>query len=138
MVRENIDIPGESWDLVGTVPVPAGDVARQIEPDREDPRILYALTHTSFVRSEDGGATWDGVGDATLPDLKLNGVATDPAKPSTLYLACDVGVYRSKSRGDSWSLLNKGLPNAIVMQVFHKNDYLYAATFGRGLWRTKL
>jgi hypothetical protein len=48
------------------------------------------------------------------------------------------GVYFSTNSGDSWSLFCEGLPNAPTMQVFVESNYLYAVTFGRGLWRTYL
>ncbi|HWP60480.1 MAG TPA: hypothetical protein VNL14_21465 [Candidatus Acidoferrales bacterium] len=59
-------------------------------------------------------------------------VAVDPLEPATLYIAAHGGgVFRSTDRGESWVLVNRGLPNRQVFSlVVHPKPprTLYAGT----------
>ena len=49
----------------------------------------------------------------------------------------DIGVFVSDDEGDTWQPYGDDLPNAEVQQIFWTGDYLYAITYGRGLWRIR-
>ena len=78
----------------------------------------------------DGGASWTPL-SAGLPDAPCNDVLYDPALPSRLYLATDVGVYTSPDGGASWAPLGTGLPLVPVTDLDLEGSRLVAATFGR-------
>jgi hypothetical protein len=96
---------------------------------------IYAITSNRFARSVDGGASWTEHGEATLPASEFNSIVSHPANAALLYLGADVGVFLSTDEGDHWSAFDTDLPNAEVLQIFWVDDYLYAVTHGRGLWR---
>ena len=87
------------------------------------------------MRSTDGGTTWTAVGGGSLPNAQLNCLA---AHGATLYLATATDVMRSTDQGATWTTIGQTLPNAPVMQLQISNGFLYASTFGRGLWRLSL
>jgi photosystem II stability/assembly factor-like uncharacterized protein len=92
-----------------------------------------------LFRSEDGGATWDGVlGFNEHPDLekwtpggekdqtpdggKLHSVIVEPRDPKHLYVSMSGGgTFESRDAGATWTPLNKG-----VLALFHPDpDPLY-------------
>ena len=84
-----------------------------------------------------------GTGATGLPPLPVNAVARDPYAPATTwYVGMDIGVFMTTNAGAIWTNMTNplGLPNVAVndLQVNATTGYLYAATYGRGLWRIKL
>lgn len=78
-----------------------------------------------------------------LPDVSLNAIARDILNPtSTWYVGMDAGVFQTTDSGATWSNAGvlAGLPNVIVddLQTVSNGGYLYAGTYGRGIWRLPL
>jgi photosystem II stability/assembly factor-like uncharacterized protein len=136
-VKDDID-DANAWRQVGSFPVGANNFARQILPSVTTVGTVYALTHRAFMVSTDTGATWTQRGQATLPATKFNAIASHPTRSRVLYLGTDSDVLVSGNGGTSWESIGGSLPNAPVMQLFTDGTYLYAVTFGRGLWRAAL
>lgn len=118
--------------------------------DPSNTSVAYA-TYSTFGgthvwKTADGGATWtgiDGTGKGALPDLPVNSIIVDPAKPTNLYIGTDMGVFVSTDNGQSWAIELTGLPNAVVDALVLHGDQangrsLYAFTLGRGVWRVNL
>jgi photosystem II stability/assembly factor-like uncharacterized protein len=90
--------------------------------------------------------TWtsiSGTGANALPDASLNSVAIDIDDPvHTFYAGTDIGVFQTLDGGNTWQNATNplGLPNAQVnvLKPVPGTRYLYAATYGRGMWRIKL
>ncbi|MEZ4386730.1 MAG: FlgD immunoglobulin-like domain containing protein [Candidatus Krumholzibacteriia bacterium] len=86
-------------------------------------------------RTTDGGSTWvDVSGD--LPEAPVQSLLIDPADPSSLVVANDVGVYWSPNGGQSWQVLGLGLPRVPVFDLdLHPATRLIAAgTYGRSIF----
>lgn len=82
-----------------------------------------------------------GSGPTGLPNVPVNAVARDPYEVGRWYVGTDVGVFMTANYGASWTNLTAlGLPNVAVnsLVVDNAGAYLYAATFGRGIWRIPL
>ena len=130
----------------------AGNVAH-LEFDPNQPNTVYA-TYTTFnsapgdnhvYRSTDGGATWtgiDGSGSNGLPDVPVETLLVDPVVSTRLYLGADTGVFASLDGGNTWVRDDDPFANAIVMNLVidsHEGSrYLYAFSYGRGVWRVPL
>jgi len=73
-----------------------------------------------------------------LPNFSINDIIFDERNPETLYIATDAGVFVYD--GTQWSIFGKNMPNVIVNELEYNygTGELYAATFGRGLWKAKL
>jgi photosystem II stability/assembly factor-like uncharacterized protein len=89
--------------------------------------------------------TWSdlsGTGATALPDAPLNTIAVDPADANILYVGTDIGVFQTANFGGDWSNATAplGLPNVIVtdLKAMPLQGYLYAATYGRGIFRIRI
>jgi hypothetical protein len=71
-----------------------------------------------------------------LPNVPVNDVVVDPDFDNTLYVGTDVGVFYTTNGGTTWTPLNNGLPNAVVMgmQIHRATRTLRVVTHGRGMW----
>jgi hypothetical protein len=71
-----------------------------------------------------------------IPDVSVNAVVVDPARPSDLYAGTDRGVWASTNGGASWKRYGVFLPNVEVydVKVHGKFHLLRAATHGLGMW----
>ncbi len=82
-----------------------------------------------------------GSGTTALPAIGANWIVRDPFSPgSTWYAATDLGVFYTQDRGANWFNATEplGLPNALIYHLAVSDGYLYAGTFGRGVWRMQL
>lgn len=89
------------------------------------PERLYRQDHTGTWRSDDGGDHWEEI-TAGLPSDFGYALATDPARPDTLFCIPEAGtqmrypvdgrlrVYRTEDGGASWETLTAGLPQEHV------------------------
>ncbi len=100
------------------------------------------------ARSENAGSNWvdasGGVG-AALPNIPINSIAVDARDDDIVYVATDIGVFRSLDAGASWQEFNDGwawqdMPRIVVTElVFRKiGSTLYASTIGRGVYRRRV
>lgn len=79
-----------------------------------------------------------GSGSTGLPASPVNAVMWDPYNSLCWYVGTDVGAFMTTNGGATWRNMNAlGLQNVHVnaFQVSSDKNYLYAATFGRGIWR---
>ena len=78
-----------------------------------------------------------------LPNNWAKVVVRSPAAPDRVwYVGTDVGLFFTDDGGQHWYnyTWSRGLPNVKIsdLKVVSSSGYLYAATYGRGIWRTKL
>jgi hypothetical protein len=102
---------------------------------------LYAVAEDEIARSETSGATWISIGtrgDGNLPDSPFRAVVAHPFDGQTIFLGTEIGVFISHHEGATWLNYNQGLPHAIVDGMLWDSGYLYAVTYGRGLWRRQV
>ena len=90
-----------------------------------------------------GAATWtdiSGTGAGRLPDIPVNAIVVDPAVADTIYIATDVGVFRTINSGTTWEPFSAGLPKSAIfdMGLHEPTRLLRVATHGRGMWQLKL
>lgn len=129
-----------------------GYVAR-VTFDPEDGNTAYAVYsqfntaagQSHIYRTIDGGATWqgiDGVGDTGIPDIPVFTLTIDPRNRNHLYAGTDIGVFVSYDGGATWSRDSNPFAfvptEALILERGGGATYLYAFTFGRGVWRTML
>jgi photosystem II stability/assembly factor-like uncharacterized protein len=136
---------GGSWTRATDPDLPNRWVTRvAVDPTNAD--IAY-VTFSGFrngeatpyvLQTSDGGVNWtDITGD--LPQAPVNVIAVTDAG-ATIVVGSDLGVYLSHDDGASWIRVGKGLPRAPILdlRIHEPTNTVYAATFGRGMWKVKL
>ncbi|MFC6861961.1 WD40/YVTN/BNR-like repeat-containing protein [Halomicroarcula sp. GCM10025817] len=119
---------GESWTERGGLtdmpsaprwsfpPRPHTHHVRWIAVAPDDPEQLYvAIEAGAFVRSPDGGATWDDHPDGARRDTHT--LATHADAPDRVYTAAGDGYARSDDRGETWATPQAGLDHRYVWSV---------------------
>ncbi len=148
------DRSGKAWKLARLDNVPAGPLplrglVSDLAVDWTDPGrdsvylVLGGMGDFRHVWHFDGTAwtsasgTQDG---AKLLDVEHNALAVDREEPTHLYVGADIGVWHSPDKGQTWSPLSTGLPDAPVfdLQIHPTRRLLRAATHGRGLFEYPL
>ena len=86
--------------------------------------------------SENYGETWRPIGE-DLPMEPLNVIKEDPANEHILYVGSDHGLYVSLDRGESFMLMDNGLPAAAVHDVvIHPREKdIIVGTHGRSMYK---
>ncbi len=127
---------GNRWnDITAGLP---NRVIKSIVTDPGNPAIAY-LTVSGYrsghvFKTTDYGVNWQDI-SANLPDIPTNALVLDPLAANTFYAGTDIGVFRSSNGGQSWELLNRGIPPVIVMALAtHPSGIIQAATYGRGVY----
>ena len=134
---------GNSWNKI-TENLPEDMWVSRIQASKYEEGRVYAVlngyrwddfTPYLFV-SEDYGTNWTALGK-DLPMEPLNVVKEDPHNPEILYVGSDHGLYVSLDRGESFMLMNNGLPAAPVHDVvIHPRDKdLLVGTHGRSIYK---
>ena len=97
------------------------------------------ITLTAWSNYGSNVPTWDG----QFTGLAVGGTVTG-SQPSNIYIASDANVYESTDAAQTWNLKTAGLPTRphvnwlqYVAQT-NGNTFLYASTYGRGIWRIQL
>lgn len=107
-----------------------------IAVDRTNPSIAW-LTVSGFrsghiFKTTNMGASWTDV-SGQLPDIPANASLQDPLDPNTIYVATDIGVFRSTAGGSGWESLRAGMPAALcIAMASHPSGIVQVATYGRG------
>ncbi|MGA9115519.1 MAG: hypothetical protein WB626_01975 [Bacteroidota bacterium] len=94
-----------------------------------------------IYRSTNLGTTWTNL-SGDLPDVPHNDLFIDPAIPSEMYTANDLGVYRTTNGGTGWTRQGSGMPYVPVQDFdFFSSGgvrLLRAATHGRSAYQAAL
>ena len=139
---ENGTVASPSWTRVdaGSTPLPDRYCTR-LTIDPSDPNRVYATfggyNSGNVWRTADNGATWANISSG-LPSAPVRSLVVAPFNSNYLYIGTEVGVLASENGGSSWSSGNDGPANVSVDELFWMGNTLYAATHGRGLFRTEV
>ena len=96
--------------------------------------------NSHVFRSLDSGSTWTDIDGGQLPDVPHHALLMRAGIPDELYVCNDAGVYLTRDGGNTWLNATLNLPNVMVVDLVLHNatKTLYAATYGRSIWRIKL
>jgi hypothetical protein len=139
---------GGTWHEVNTAGLPSRYIAG-VTVDPSNPAHAYAIFNgysRRFVpgggvghvfETWNGGQTWTDI-SGNLPDIPSDALVLLHHR---LALATDAGVFTAREgQGAStqWFRLGHGLPNVVVDDLtLGPDNYIYAATHGRGVWRIR-
>lgn len=135
---------GNTWSAnLASTDLPGHSITR-LEANPTNANIVYATLantgHSHVFRSNNGGLTWQDVDRGQLPDVAHHSIVIPRDKPNSVYVCNDAGVYVSLDGGQTWMNLTRNLPHTMVVDLVHhaSSNTLYAATYGRSIWRVKL
>jgi hypothetical protein len=97
----------------------------------------YVADNKVFYHANGGADTnWINLTNS-LPNVPVYTIVNQPGSGNAIYVATDLGVFFTYNSLDDWLYWSNGLPNTRVEDLRIHNGYLYAATFGRGIWRSE-
>ena len=132
------------------LPSPMTDVwAVAIDPS--DPSLIIAGTRpANLFRSTDAGANWSptqapqivAYSQVNMGPTRVTQILFDPVNPGTVWASVEIGgIFRSTDRGQTWTMLDRGLVSADVhgLAVTRKANgaSVIFATTNRGLHRSE-
>jgi photosystem II stability/assembly factor-like uncharacterized protein len=89
-------------------------------------------------KTTNGGTTWTDI-SGDLPDAPVNDIVLNPATPSTLYVATDVGVFSTTNGGTNWTVVGSALPLVPISDIdvaqSGSSFVVTAATYGLSMYR---
>lgn len=135
---------GKTWSPNISSSVLPGHTLTRLESHPQNADLLYATVanfgHPHLFRSRDGALTWEDVDKGQLPDVPHHAVLIRPDDLNKLYVGNDAGVFVCDVTSGFWMNLTKNLPNATVIDLVYQvtEGSLFAATYGRSIWRLKL
>jgi hypothetical protein len=107
-----------------------------------DPNTAYGFSANKIWKTTDRGATWhESKGKLAAPPATFLDVLENPLNTAMLFVATNIGVYKSPDTGADWVHWNNGLPagspiavelhGAVVGTTFQ----VVGGFFGRGIWQ---
>lgn len=133
---------GSSWTQA-TTPLVGAPVG-MIVVHSTNPSTIWAVlkNYTSgqkVFKSTNEGTTWTNV-SGSLPNIPANCIIYQNGSSNGLYVGMDIGVYYKDDNMADWDLFSTALPEVEItdLDINVNQNTLYAATYGRGLWKTDL
>ncbi len=111
--------------------------------NKNNSNIVYMTfdgNEAEVVKSIDGGKTFSSFNNG-LPKISKNVVAHYPNHPlNALFVGTQFGVYYRDDSMSLWEPFVTNLPNVSItdLDINNEENVITAATFGRGIWQTKL
>lgn len=135
---------GNDWTDI-TAGLPDSLYITYMTVDDNDPDHAWAtcggfIDGVKVFETEDAGATWENI-SSNLPNLPANTIIHhNLSLHNVVYVGMDIGIYYTNDTLSTWELYNENLPNVIVseLEIDYTDKKLYAATFGRGIWKSDL
>jgi hypothetical protein len=134
---------GLDWERIYSSATPISMI--RVHPDNDS--IVY-FTHSSYnpslkVLKYDGTQAGNrSITNLTfdLPNISVNCLEFHPGRNNALYIGTDIGVFYRDDLSETWVPFMQDLPNVVVTELIanYQANILYAATFGRGIWKSSL
>lgn len=87
--------------------------------------------------SSTGGDSWTNV-SGTLPNVPIRCITYHDGTSDGLYLGTDIGVFYKNATMSDWIYFSNFLPSTIVSDIEISEGFVYAGTFGRGIWKSSV
>jgi photosystem II stability/assembly factor-like uncharacterized protein len=146
---DNINDAAPTWTTIsGNTGWPTGIVNNtQISGLAVNPRNSNEIWVTfsgyndgkKVYRSTDAGDNWTNMSGA-LANLPVHVIKFQDQGANNgnyqVYIGTDIGVFYRSNSLSNWAFFSNGLPRVMVTDLELNGTYLYAGTYGRGIWRT--
>ena len=122
---------------------------KTVAPDINDPDIAYAVmggipangAGNKIYKTINRGQTWVNI-SGNIPNISLTDLIANPSNSNELYLASEIGGFKSTDGGATWNRWNFGMPESVIMTELDYVDsiaingkfYIITSTYGRSMW----
>jgi photosystem II stability/assembly factor-like uncharacterized protein len=123
---------GRNWFIGGGWQVTE---VQDVRMNRHNPMNAWAATAYGFLRTYDGGRTWEYPGEPQ-PFGFLSCVCPDRTDTGRVFIGSEVGMFVTPDGGETYRKIG---PDAIIRSLYQDlrdPDILWAGTDGDGLWRS--
>lgn len=134
----NLSAGDPTWD---TLPHPNFGLALSdvvVDPNNTD-RVWITYggyqAGSKVYFSDDGGMTWLNI-SGSLPNVPVRCLVHHQGTNDDIYVGTEIGVFFRDNGLSDWIYFSNYLPKTIVSDLVISGSYIYAGTFGRGLWRS--
>ena len=136
---------GENWDDISSnLPLDKAMITSITVDNKNPDKVWICFSGYSegnkVFRSLDGGKNWTNI-SFSLPNVAMNTIVFQNNSPGNgVYVGSDIGVFYINDNHNDWIQYNTNLPNVVIneLEIQYKSQKLYAATFGRGIWKSDL
>ena len=94
-----------------------------------------------ILQSSDGGETWDDITNGLPTNYPVYKIIRHAGAELLTFCGTDDGVYYRSKEQKKWTKFGEGFPlNTTVtdLQINYITQEVFAATFGRGVWKTQV
>lgn len=130
-------------NITSNLPVSSANRIGSIAVDPEDVNKVWVTfwgynDQVKVYKTTTGGLgvdPWENV-SLNLPNIPVFCSVYLPGSNDGIYIGTDFGVFYKDANMSKWSWFSAGLPKTRVQDLVISGNYLYAGTYGRGLWRS--
>jgi len=87
--------------------------------------------------SSDGGNSWINI-SGSLPNIPMRCIVASTTGTDALYVGTEIGVFYWNENINDWIYFSNALPAVAVLDLKINDGFIYAGTFGRGIWKAEL
>ncbi len=95
----------------------------------EDEKVYYSSTGGLGVDP------WENITE-NLPNVPVYTIEYLPGSNDGLYVGTDFGVFYKDASMTNWAWFSNSLPKTRIEDMVLTDNYIYAGTYGRGIWRS--
>lgn len=135
---------GQDWvNITGNLPVQntfINDITVGENPEQVYVVCSGWVNGMKVYRSANGGQAWENI-TGNLPNIPVSSIVLQEGSTlNDLYLGTDIGVYYRNDNYNDWELYSDNLPNIVIneLEISYPENMIYAATYGRGIWKAPL
>ena len=106
----------------------------------DDQRALIVLSgaNEKVAETTDQGSSWTDI-TGTLPNVSAQSAVYEGSSVDGIYVSMNPGIfYKDNNLNTNWTSYFTGMPNVNVAELEIRNNFIYAGTYGRGLWKNDL
>ncbi len=106
----------------------------------DDQRALIVLSgaNEKVAETTDQGSNWTDI-TGTLPNVSAQSAIYEGSSVDGIYVSMNPGIfYKDNNFNTNWTSYFTGMPNVNVTELEIRNNFIYAGTYGRGLWKNDL
>ena len=131
-------------NVTGFIPVALGGSLQIggmcVDPANSNELWITLLNYNDTAKvfyTSNGGYNWVNL-TGSLPNVPVHSIVHQPGSNNGVYIGTDIGVFYRDGTMSDWQYFGNGLPNTQVTDMKILNGKLYAATYGRGVWRSNV